>query len=67
MAPAYRSDGSTLTQFQQFNIRARISVGDNSLIASGSRFIDHDHALSLKALILEQAGPEAPSEIGSDC
>ncbi|MEM7792733.1 MAG: DapH/DapD/GlmU-related protein [Verrucomicrobiota bacterium] len=29
----------------EFNIRKGISVGDGSLIAAGSRFVDHDHGL----------------------
>lgn len=30
----------------EFNIRLGISIGDNCLIASGCRFIDHDHGFS---------------------
>jgi acetyltransferase-like isoleucine patch superfamily enzyme len=50
----------------EFNIRKRISIGKNSLIASGCRFIDHDHGIALGELIGRQDGPEAEIIIGED-
>ena len=50
----------------EFNIRAGITVGSNSLIAGGCRFIDHDHGTSTHRLIRSQAGPESPIIIGED-
>jgi len=51
----------------EFNIKNHIKIGDNSLIASGTKFIDHDHGTLPKALIQMQPGIEKPIEIGSDC
>ena len=31
----------------EFNIRKRIEIGSNSLIASGCKFIDHDHEMTI--------------------
>lgn len=50
----------------EFNIRAGIVVGNDSLIASGCRFIDHDHGIALNELIGKQHGPEKEIIIGSD-
>ena len=35
-----------LGRFTEFNIRKSISIGDDALIASGCKFIDHDHGYS---------------------
>jgi acetyltransferase-like isoleucine patch superfamily enzyme len=40
----------------EFNIREHISIGKHCLIASGVKFIDHDHGLDLNELIASQAG-----------
>lgn len=50
----------------EFNIRNRIQVGDNTLIASGCKFIDHDHGIGAGELIRNQPGPEIPIKIGRD-
>lgn len=50
----------------EFNIRRKISVGDNALIASGCRFIDHDHGISKNELIRVQPGPEIEINIEQD-
>lgn len=51
----------------EFNIRARIEIGDHSLIASGCRFIDHDHGISTRATVIaRQAGAEAPIVLEED-
>ena len=50
----------------EFNIKAGIEIGDNSLIASGCRFIDHDHGIELGKLMHVQHGPEKPIKIGAD-
>jgi acetyltransferase-like isoleucine patch superfamily enzyme len=59
-------DYSFIGSHCEFNIRKGISIGKNSLIASGCKFIDHDHGLMLDKLIRVQAGPEAPIGIGED-
>ena len=51
----------------EFNIREGIRVGDGSFIASGCRFVDHDHGFSRSCPIREQPGRDAPIEIGPDC
>lgn len=50
----------------EFNIRAGITVGRDCLIASGCRFVDHDHGIERSAIMRSQAGPESPIEIGPD-
>ncbi|WP_197138550.1 acyltransferase [Crateriforma conspicua] len=50
----------------EFNIRAGIAVGNDCLIASGCRFVDHDHGIERSALMRSQPGPESPIEIGPD-
>ena len=50
----------------EFNIRKYVRIGNDCLIAAGVRFIDHDHGISLDALIREQEGPESPIEVGND-
>ena len=37
------------------------------MIASGVRFIDHNHGIGAGSLIREQRGAEAAIEIGRDC
>jgi acetyltransferase-like isoleucine patch superfamily enzyme len=50
----------------EFNIRKRIEIGSDSLIASGCRFIDHDHGLQEGVLMRTQQGPEAGIKVGAD-
>jgi acetyltransferase-like isoleucine patch superfamily enzyme len=38
----------------EFNIRQGITVGSHCLIASGSRFFDHDHGFSTRAIPIAQ-------------
>ena len=51
----------------EFNIKDEIIVGDHALIASGCKFIDHDHGTSADYRIDSQPGPCAGIEIGKDC
>ena len=44
----------------EFNISESITIGSDSLIASGCRFIDHDHGTAMSGLIREQLGPTGP-------
>lgn len=44
----------------------KISIGDNTLIASGSQFIDHDHGIDKNQLMRFQYGPEAEINIEED-
>ncbi len=48
----------------EFNIRQSIVVHSDALIASGCRFIDHDHGTAKQSLIRTQPCPEAAIEIG---
>jgi acetyltransferase-like isoleucine patch superfamily enzyme len=50
----------------EFNIRKGIIIGDNSLIASGCKFIDHDHGIALNELMNKQAGIEKEIIIEND-
>jgi len=50
----------------EFNIRKQITVGQDSLIASGCRFIDHDHGTEAGGLMRKQHGAEKEIRIGSN-
>ncbi len=52
----------------EFNIRAGISVGSNTLIASGCKFIDHDHGFASRELPMgcQSDGAEARIDIAQD-
>ena len=50
----------------EFNIKASITVGDDCLIASGCRFIDHDHGMQRKMLLRIQPCPVGEIVIGND-
>jgi acetyltransferase-like isoleucine patch superfamily enzyme len=50
----------------EFNIRVGIDVGDDTLIAAGCQFVDHDHGTKLGALMRIQQGSELPITIGRD-
>lgn len=50
----------------EFNIQRGIMVGDDTLIGSGSRFIDHDHGVSMGPLMRTQECPGEKIVVGSD-
>ena len=50
----------------EFNIRRLITIGNDSLIASGCRFIDHDHGVAAGELMRKQHGLEKEITIGRD-
>ena len=51
----------------EFNIRRRIEVGSDCLIASGCKFIDHDHELTVGAGPMRSLScPEAPITLEED-
>lgn len=50
----------------EFNITKGISIGCDSLIASGCRFIDHDHGMVIGQLMRMQEGKEGSINIGRD-
>jgi len=50
----------------EFNIRKKITVGQDALIASGCRFIDHDHGIEAGGLMRKQHGAEKEIIIGSN-
>ncbi|RTL49082.1 MAG: acyltransferase [Sphingobacteriales bacterium] len=52
--------------FTEFNIKYSITIGNHCLIASGCRFIDHDHGIERGQLMKEQLCPGAPIIIGDD-
>jgi acetyltransferase-like isoleucine patch superfamily enzyme len=51
----------------EFNIKDKIIIGDMALIASGCRFIDHEHRFENDAPIREQQCVAAPILLGPDC
>ncbi|WP_197062230.1 acyltransferase [Flavobacterium rivuli] len=50
----------------EFNITKKITIGDDCLIASGSKFVDHNHGTSLTELIRIQKSPEKEIVIGNN-
>ena len=50
----------------EFNIRLRIEIGNDGLIASGCKFIDHDHGILEGQLIRAQRGNGKEINIGND-
>lgn len=50
----------------EFNIRLRIEIGNDGLIASGCKFIDHDHGILKGELIRAQRGNGKGIVIGND-
>lgn len=50
----------------EFNINTGITVGNDSLIASGCRFVDHNHGIALDDLMRIQHSTKAEITIGSD-
>lgn len=50
----------------EFNIRIGITIGNDTLVAAGCRFIDHDHGIAIGELMRTQHGPEAEIIIGND-
>lgn len=47
----------------EFNIREKIMIGNDTLIASGTRFIDHDHGIELNQLMRAQECPASEIKI----
>jgi len=50
----------------EFNINEGIKIGNDSLIASGCKFIDHDHGISTEKLMHSQVGSQIPIKVGND-
>lgn len=50
----------------EFNINEGITIGNDSLIASGCKFIDHDHGTAIGELMHQQYGNRAKISIGQD-
>jgi acetyltransferase-like isoleucine patch superfamily enzyme len=50
----------------EFNIKKHISIGKYSLIASGCRFIDHNHGTALNELMYKQICPEKEIVVGEN-
>jgi acetyltransferase-like isoleucine patch superfamily enzyme len=50
----------------EFNISLGITIGDNSLIASGCRFIDHDHGMLLGLPMRTQPSTQKAIQLGND-
>jgi acetyltransferase-like isoleucine patch superfamily enzyme len=50
----------------EFNIRESIDIGKGALIASGCRFVDHDHGILIGQPMRFQDGPQQAIIIGED-
>lgn len=50
----------------EFNITKSITIGNDCLIASGSKFIDHNHGVSLSSLMRTQKSPEKEIIVGNN-
>ena len=47
----------------EFNVRRRLEIGDDCLIASGCKFIDHDHGISTRERPMREQTAGAEAEI----
>lgn len=59
-------DGSFIGSGCEFNILSRITIGASCLIASGSRFVDHNHGMNLGSPMKEQPQIHSEITIGAD-
>lgn len=59
-------DGCFIGSGCEFNISERIEIGNHSQIASGVRFVDHNHGTQLGELIGKQPCTSAAIVIGAD-
>jgi acetyltransferase-like isoleucine patch superfamily enzyme len=50
----------------EFNISDSIVIGADCLIASGAKFIDHNHGIASSEVMRTQRAPSAPITIGND-
>ena len=50
----------------EFNITSRVTIGKCSLIAAGTRFIDHNHGTVCETCMKEQPDISAPIRVGDD-
>jgi acetyltransferase-like isoleucine patch superfamily enzyme len=50
----------------EFNCTGSITIGDDCLIAAGTRFVDHDHGIALGQPMNQQQSPMAPILVGED-
>ncbi|MEA3213380.1 MAG: hypothetical protein QOE70_6437 [Chthoniobacter sp.] len=50
----------------EFNIQKSFRTGRHCLIASGCKFIDHDHGVEIGRPMNQQPGPEAAIVLGDD-
>jgi acetyltransferase-like isoleucine patch superfamily enzyme len=50
----------------EFNIASRLEIGTDSLIASGTVIVDHNHGIHLGSLVRSQPAENKPITIGSD-
>lgn len=50
----------------EFNISGQIHIGNHCLVASGVKFIDHDHGLALDALMRLQPCTQSPIVLADD-
>jgi acetyltransferase-like isoleucine patch superfamily enzyme len=50
----------------EFNILTGIEIGDNTMIASGCKFIDHNHGIAKGEVMWKQPAERGKIKIGSD-
>ncbi len=59
-------DGVFIGAFSEFNISGKITIGKNAMIASGCKFIDHNHGMALNEPMNTQKQEIVPIEIGEE-
>jgi acetyltransferase-like isoleucine patch superfamily enzyme len=59
-------NGVFIGRSAEFNIRTKLVIGDDSLIAAGVKMIDHDHGTKRQLLMKSQPGAEAAISVGRD-
>ena len=50
----------------EFNISDKITIGNDCLIAAGTKFVDHNHGIALSSLMRSQDCPSSEITIGSN-
>ena len=59
-------DHCFIGSYCEFNIKEKIEIGNNCLIASNTKFVDHDHGMELGVLMKNQVCENANIIIGDD-
>lgn len=65
VGPVELGEDVFIGNFCTVNAKARIAIGDRTMVAAGSYIIDHDH--DMESRDMRGVGRTAPIDIGADC